>query len=167
MKKVLGLVMALVMILTAVSALAATPSKSTKNLTNVTTEEETVKVTVTKSNNPAVLELIEALTKNNAIPADAKKVLPEGSTATKVEELITLIIEGGTAEKDLTVNLVFPTSYTGKTVDVLLGILDGEKIVAWRYVKGIGKTDGSIDIVLSGALQDELNGHEFIAMIAD
>ncbi len=167
MKKVLGLVMALVMILTAVSAFAATPSKTTKNLTKVTTEDETVKVIITTSTNPAVLALIAALTTNNAIPADAKAALPEGSTATKVEELITLRIEGGTAEKDLIANLMFPTSYAGKTVDVLLGVLEGEKIAGWKCVKGTGKTDGSIDIVLSGALQDWLNGREFIAMVVD
>ena len=94
-------------------------------------------------------------------------VLPEGSAYTKVEEAVTLKIEGGTAEEDLVVNLKFPTNFAGKNVAVLLGVLDNGAIAEWKCVETAGKDDGSIDLTLSGELQDWLNGREFVALIAD
>ena len=167
MKKTLGLVMALVMILTAVSAFAAVPSKTTADLVKVTTESKNVTVTATANESAAVTALLEALMENNAIPADAKAVLPEGSTFTKVEEVATLKIAGGTAEEDLILNMEFPTNFAGKKVGVFLGLLGSDGITEWKFVEGTGKDDGSVDVVLSGELQDWLNGREFIALIAD
>ncbi len=167
MKKFLGLVMALVMVLTAVSAFAAIPSKTTKNLATVETNAKGVTVEATENESPAVVELLVTLMENNAIPADVKKALPEGSTYTKVEEVVTLKIDGGTAEEDLVISLSFPTSFAGKKVAVLLGALDNGKIAEWKCVEATGKEDGSIDLVLPGAIQDWLNGREFVAMIAD
>jgi len=167
MKKTLGLVMALVMILTAVSAFAAVPSKTTADLVTVTTTNKNVTVKATENESEAVTELLEKLTANNAIPTEAKAVLPEGSTATKVEEVTTLKIDGGTAEEDLVINLQFPTNFAGKQVSVMLGVLDNGKIAEWKSAEATAKEDGSIDVVLTGALQDWLNGREFIALIAD
>ena len=64
MKKTLGLVMALVMILTAVSAFAAVPSKTTADLVKVTTESKNVTVTATANESAAVTALLEALMEN-------------------------------------------------------------------------------------------------------
>ena len=167
MKKTLGLVLALVMILTAVSAFAAIPSKTTADLVDVTTDADGVTVTATENDSEAVNELLTALMENNAVPAAAAAVLPEGSTYTKVEEVTTLKITGGTAEKDLVVNLKFPTDFSGKNVAVFLGVLDNGKIAEWKVVETTGKNDGSIDLVLNGEMQDWLNGREFVTMIAD
>lgn len=167
MKKTLGLVLSLVMILTAVSAFAAVPSKTTADLVTVTTDNPNVTVTATENNSPAVTALLTALSANNAIPAAAAAVLPEGSTYSKVEEAVTLKIEGGTAEKDLVINLKFPESFAGKKVAVLLGVLDNDTITEWKFVEGVGKDDGSVDFTLDGEIQDWLNGREFIALVAD
>lgn len=167
MKKTLGLVMALVMILTAVSAFAAIPSKTTADLVTVTTENKDVTVIVTENDSEAVTTLLTALMEDNAIPADVKEVLPEDSAYTTVEEVVTLKIVGGTAEEDLVANLQFPTNFAGKKVVVLLGVLDNGVIAEWKSVETEGKDDGSIDLVLNGEIQDWLNGREFIALIAD
>ena len=167
MKKILGLVLALVMILTAVSALAANPSKTTADLVKATSDNQKVTVIITENNSKVVTDLMAALMANNGIPAEAAAVLPEGSTYSKVEEMTTLKIIGGTAEKDLVVNLKFPTNFAGKKVAVFLGVLDNGKIADWKVVETVGKNDGSIDLILTGAIQDWLNGREFIALIAD
>ena len=167
MKKTLGLVLALVMILTAVSAFAAIPSKTTDDLVTVTTENPNVTVVATENDSEAVTTLLTALMENNAIPTAAAAVLPEGNTYTKVEEVATLKIIGGTAEEDLTVNLKFPTDFSGKNVAVILGVLDNGVIAEWKVVETVGKDDGSIDLPLDGEMQDWLNGREFVALIAD
>ncbi len=167
MKKTLGLVLALVMILTAVSAFAAVPSKTTADLVTVTTENPGVTVIATENETEAVIELLTTLSENNAIPAAAAAAMPENSTYTKVEEVTTLQITGGTAEEDLVVNLKFPTDFSGKKVAVLLGVLENGKIVEWKSVETTGKDDGSIDLTLNGEMQDWLNGREFVALIAD
>lgn len=167
MKKTLGLVMALVMILTAVSAFAAVPSKTTEDLATVTTENQNVTVVETENDSEAVTTLLTALMADNSIPADLKALLPEGSTATKVEEAVTLQITGGTAEEDLVINVEFPTNFAGKTVAVFLGVLENGTIVEWKCIEATGKNDGSIDLVLDGEMQDWLNGREFLALVAD
>ena len=171
MKKTLGLVMVLVMILTAISAFAAVPSKTTADLVDVKTQEENVKVTATENTDEAILNLLASLMADNSInnlPAEAKAVLPEDSTYAQVVEAVTLVIEGGTAEKDLIINLKFPTSFeAGKKLGVLLGVPAGTLIPEWKFVEGIGKDDGSVDVVLNGELQDWLNGREFIALVLE
>lgn len=167
MKKTLGLVLSLVMILTAVSAFAAVPSKTTEDLVDVTTDNANVSVIVTENDSEAVTTLLSALMVNNAVPAAAAAVLPEGSTYSKVEEVATLKIVGGTAEKDLVVNLKFPTSFAGKNVAVFLGALENGAVAEWKVVETAGKNDGSIDLTLDGEMQDWLNGREFIALVAD
>lgn len=167
MKKTLGLVLSLVMILTAVSAFAAVPSKTTEDLVDVTTDNANVSVIVTENDSEAVTTLLNALMVNNAVPAAAAAVLPEGSTYSKVEEVATLKIVGGTAEKDLVVNLKFPTSFAGKNVAVFLGVLENGAVAEWKVVETAGKNDGSIDLTLDGEMQDWLNGREFIALVAD
>ncbi len=167
MKKFLGLVLALVMILTAVSAFAAIPSKTTKNLVEVKSNTEDVTVTATDNDSEEVVTLLATLIVNNAIPDELKDSLPEGSTVTKIEDAVTLKIDGGTAEKDLVVNLKLTTSYEeNKEFIVLLGAMENGKIVEWRSVKAIGQKDGSINMVLPGSIQDWLGGREFIALIA-
>lgn len=167
MKKTLGLVLSLVMILTAVSAFAAVPSKTTEDLVDVTTDNANVSVIVTENDSEAVTTLLNDLMVNNAVPAEAAAVLPEGSTYSKVEEVATMKIEGGTAEKDLVINLEFPTSFAGKNVAVFLGVLENGAVAEWKVVETAGKNDGSIDLTLNGELQDWLNGREFIVMVAD
>lgn len=167
MKKTLGLVLALVMILTAVSAFADIPSKTTEDLVKVTTDSSNVTVIVTENESEAVTTLLTALMADNAIPTTVAAALPAGSTYSKVEEVTTLKIIGGTAEKDLVVNLEFPTNFVGKNVAIFLGVLDNGAIAEWKIVETVGKDDGSIDLVLTGEMQDWLNGREFIALVAD
>ena len=64
MKKTLGLVLSLVLILTAVSAFAAVPSKTTADLVTVTDDNSNVIVTATENNSPAVTALLTALSAN-------------------------------------------------------------------------------------------------------
>ena len=167
MKKTLGLVMALVMILTAVSALADIPSKTTADLVVVTTTNKKVVVKVTENETKPVTDLLETLAVSNSIPYAAKKTLPEGSTYKTVLEAITLKIEGGTAEEDLVVNLAFQTNFKGKNVAVFLGAIEKDAIVEWKSVETVGKDDGSIDLTLDGEIQDWLNGREFIVLVAE
>ena len=167
MKKTLGLVMALVMILTAVSALADFPSKTTADLVKVATTSKNVTVIATENESEPVVELLKTLIKDNSIPAEAKKALPEGSKYTKVLEAATIKIVGGTAEEDLVVNLAFQTNFKGKEIAILLGAIENNKIVEWKSVELVGKDDGTIDLTLDGDIQDWLNGREFIALIAE
>lgn len=167
MKKTLGLVMALVMILTAVSALADIPSKTTADLVVVTTTNKKVTVIVTENESEPVTQLLETLVVSDSIPVAAKKALPEGSKYKKVVEAATLKIVGGTAEEDLVVNLAFQTLFKGKEVAVLLGAIEKGSIVEWKSVETVGKDDGTIDLTLDGEIQDWLNGREFIVLIAE
>ncbi len=172
MKRILGLVLALVMVLSAVSAFAAIPSKSTNNLYKATTDTQNVTVEVTENESAPVVELLTELLANNAtIPDELKKnVLGEDSPYTKVEEVLTMKIDGDLAEKnELTVNvgLNFPSEYTGKTVAVLLGKLVDGKIDGWESVEATVKEDGSIDLVLSAKILEWLDGHEFVMMVCD
>ena len=169
MKKTLGLVMALVMIMTAVSAFAAIPSKTTEDLVKVTTENENVTVVATENDTAPVTELLATIANSDAnnIPAEAKASLPEGSTYSKVDEVTTLKIEGGTAEEDLVINLQFPSNFAGKNVAIMLGVLDNGTIAEWKSVETVGKDDGTIDLTLSGEIQDWLNGREFIVLVAE
>ncbi len=167
MKKVLGLVMALVLILSAVSAFAAVPSKTTEDLVVIQVEDDVI-VVATNNETPAVTELLTALIADNtAIPAEAKKALPEGSSYKEVTDAATLQIIGeGTAEKDLVVSLSFATDYANKKVALLLGVLENGVIKEWKTVEATGKSDGTIDLVLDGTLQDWLGGREFIVLVA-
>ena len=167
MKKTLGLVMAIVMILTAVSALADIPSKTAADLVEVKTTSKNVTVIATENESEEVVELLQTLIKDNSIPAEAKKALPEGSKYTKVLEAATMKITGGTAEEDLVLNLKFTTKLKGKELAVLLGAIENNKIVEWKSVEVVGKDDDTIDLTLDGEIQDWLNGREFIALIAE
>ncbi len=167
MKKIFALVSALVLALTAFSAFAEFPSKTTADLVRAETDAEGVQIIVTENNIEAVTDLLKALNEDNSIPAAVKAMLPEGSNFTRVEEAATLQIMGGTAEGNLVIDLHFPTNFTGKDVVVFLGILNSNPITEWKYVEATGNEDGSVRLVLTGEIQDWLNGREFIALVAD
>ncbi len=174
MRKILGLVLALVMILTAVSAFAAIPSKTTTDLITVETNSGTAIVTATANESPAVVALLTDLIEDNtAIPAAAKKALPEGTTVKEVKDAVTLRIDQGAAEADeLVINLQLTSSFDvkegeEKEIIALIGVLDGGKIAEWKSVKAIAKAGGKVDLVVPSDVQEWLGTREFIVLFAE
>ncbi len=173
MRKILGLVLALVMILTAVSAFADIPSKTSADLVTVNSSGGAV-VEATSNESPAVVELLRTLINDKkAIPEEAKKALPKGTNVTEAKDAVTLKLKQGAAEaNELTISLELTSSFVvneneEKEITALIGVLEDGKITKWFSATAIAKAGGKIDLKLSSELQEQLVGKEFIVLFAE
>ena len=159
MKKIFALVLALVMVLCAVSALAG-PSKQNENIGGATTNEP--EVTMTKVDDTeettAIKEKIQEANENgnplDGIPEDVRSQIPEGRT--KINEMDTYILEGddGTSDQILLI-FKFETPYEdGQAVTVLFGIAPAGAETIWLVKEGKGNADGDVEVLVT---RDELN----------
>ncbi len=178
MKKTLALVLALVMVLCAVSAMA----EGSK------TVDDTQKTTVTNgyTNAPAEAELptMEIVTPSaaaqavidqfktahdagdilSALPDDVKAQL--GEEEVNINEMIAVKFSGDTNVTDaVEVTLSFMTKYNaGDEVSVLVGKLDGEN-VKWTVMKGKINEDGEVVLIVPAEMVKDFENDEFLVAV--
>ncbi len=180
MKKILALVLALMMILTAVSALAAgspenpggkTTGGCTTGYTVDTTEEEAKEDEIeapTVADTDATKAIKEELQKAaesgdvlSALPDDVKAEI--GEEFTKVSEMVTIkIAEGLDAKKGLTIKKKFQTPYAAGKIKVLLAVPGADGKVEWIALNGNVNADGEVVVVIDEAIYNKIAGKEIV-----
>ena len=180
MKKILALVLALMMVLTAVSALAAgspenpggkTTGGGTTGYSTDTTEEETKEDEVeaaTVADTDATKAIKEELQKA-AESGDVLSVLPDdvkaeiGEEFTKVNEMVTIkIAEGLDATKGLSIKKAFQTPYAKGAIKVLVAVPGADGKVEWIAVNGNVNEDGEVVAVVDEAIYNKIAGKEIV-----
>lgn len=177
MKRILALVLASLLALTALSALAeGTPSKTVDDLVVVkVVDRSDVNVIVVETENEVVdnfLEALQAKVEENtsiaeALPEAAIAALPEDAAVTSVVEVIPLKVVKTTEEieaETVIVNMKLATDFTGKTFFVLLGIVAPDGIKDWRRAPAVALEDGSVNVELNKETLNWLGDNEFLAM---
>lgn len=180
MKKILALVLALMMILTAVSALAAgspetpggkTTGGGTTGYTVDTTEEEAKEDEIeapTVADTDATKAIKEELQKAaesgdvlSALPDDVKAEI--GEEFTKVSEMVTIKIPTGlNAKKGLTIKKAFQTPYAKGAIKVLLAVPGADGKVEWIALNGNVNEDGEVVVVVDEAIYNKIAGKEIV-----
>ena len=177
MKKILALVLALVMVLTAVSALAAGSPENPGGKTgggatgySVDTTEETKETELaTVADTDATKAIKEELKKAaesgdvlSALPADVKAKI--GEEFTKVSEMVTIkLAQGLDAKKGLIVKKAFQTPYkSGEKVTVLLAVPGADGKVEWIVFEGTANADGEVVFVVDEATYNKIAGTEIV-----
>ena len=180
MKKILALVLALTMILTAVSAFAAGSPENPGGKGGGTTggggstgydtaaEEE---VTMGKvADNDATKAIKQLFVDGNAagdplskLPDDVKGKIAEGFKT--VNEMVTYQLSGDIGAVDtLTLTFTFETKYAdGEEVTVLIGIA-GAKETEWIVKTGKGNKDGDVVVSLTKAELDKISSNPFVVI---
>lgn len=182
MKKILALVLALTMILTAVSAFAAgspspvNPGGKGGGTTggggytgyDTTAEEE---VTMGKvADNDATKAIKQLFVDGNAagdplskLPDDVKGKIAEGFKT--VNEMVTYQLSGDVSKvNSLTLTFTFETKYAdGEEVTVLIGIA-GAKETEWIVKTGKGDKDGNVVVSVTKAELDKISSNPFVVI---
>ena len=177
MKKIIALVLALMMVLCAVSALAA-DSKSNNNIGNGTvvtgnekTEEEVKIVKVgdtaaTKAIKDAVTAAFQGGNVLDAFPDAVKAQLPED--AATVNEMDTYQLDGDVSGMNsLTLVFKFETPYPeGEEVTVLLIIPAAEEggEAEWITLKGKANADGDVVVTVDAATLAKVQNNPFVVI---
>ena len=183
MKKTLALVLALVMVLCAVSAIAE-GSKTVEDTQKTTVNNggyyapaapaapaELPSLEIVSTPSAAIQAIIDQFKAAHdagddlgALPDDVKVQI--GSELTKVNEMIAVKFSGDTNVADaVEVTLSFMTKYTpGDEVAVLIGEMDGEN-VKWTVLKGKVNDDGDVVVMVPAALVKGLESNEFLVAV--
>ena len=179
MKKILALVLALVMVLTAVSALAAGSPENPGGKTGGgsgatgysadTTEETKETELATVADTDATKAIKEELKKAaesgdvlSTLPADVKAKI--GEEFTKVSEMVTIkLAQGLDAKNGLIVKKAFQTPYkSGEKVTVLLAAPGADGKVEWIVLEGTANADGEVVFVVDEATYNKIAGTEIV-----
>ena len=169
MKKILALVLAALMVMTAVSAFAA-GSKENKNINYGTTDDEEVtlgSVTATAK----LQEIIDAVTAA-AKDGDALKGLPEDVAAKIPAEMKTInemtcwqLSGDPTKLSELELVFKFETPYEeGEEVTLLIGISPADADVEWLVLTGKGNADGDVVVKVTSAELNKIANNPFIVI---
>ena len=180
MKRILALVLASLLALTALSVLAeGTPSKTVDDLLVVeVVNTDAVDVIVDETENEVVDDFLEALQAKveentsiaEALPESAIAALPEDAAITSVFEVVPLKVEKSTEEievETVIVNMKLATEFTGKTFFVLLGIVAPDGIDDWKLAPATALEDGSVNVELDKETLNWLGNNEFLAMFLE
>ncbi len=167
MKKILALVLALVMVLTAVSALAADSPENPGGKTGGGETKETELATVadtdaTKAIKEELKKAAESGDVLSALPADVKAKI--GEEFTKVSEMVTIkLAQGLDAKKGLIIKKAFQTPYkSGEKVTVLLAVPGADGKVEWVVLEGTANADGEVVFVIDEAIYNKIAGTEIV-----
>lgn len=180
MKKTLALVLALVMVLCAVSAMAE-GSKTVEDTQKTTVNNggyyapaapaELPSLEIVSTPSAAIQAIIDQFKAAHdagddlgALPDDVKGQI--GSELTKVNEMIAVKFSGDTnVANAVEVILSFMTKYTpGDEVAVLIGEMDGEN-VKWTVLKGKVNDDGDVVVMVPAAMVKGLENNEFLIAV--
>ncbi len=193
MKKLVSVLVALMLCLTAVAMAESVPSKTTDDMTNISVSAENMPadssmVVATSEKDEEHLAAcekeIKKLQESASVAAyfgEVKNAAGEvvsltevlGTDALNVFEFTTLTVENFKEEYGkVTANIQFATSYTpGEKVLVMIGLItvaeDGAQNVAWTVFEGVAADDGSINVVLDPATMTSIqNGTAVMAVIS-
>ncbi len=177
MKKILSLVLALMMVLTAVSALAV-GSKETPGgggSSAATDEEPEIKIVVVEGTelSKAVVEQFKKAfgTSDPLAPlsAEIKEKVPADYGT--VNEMLTAQFSGevGAVKKEVKMNMKFETAYgAGEKVIVVIGILPADATsvsvadIVWQEFDGTGEADGSVTFTIPKDTFVKINTNPFV-----
>lgn len=183
MKKTLALVLALVMVLCAVSAMAE-GSKTVEDTQSTTVtsgggyyapapapaeaEVPTMEIVTPSAAAQAIIDQFKAAHDAgdilSALPDDVKAQVGEGLV--NVNEMIAVKFNGDTNVTDaVEVTLSFMTKYNaGDEVAVLVGKLDGEN-VKWTVMKGKINEDGDVVLIVPAEMVKDFENDEFLIAV--
>jgi hypothetical protein len=170
MKKIFALVLAAIMILSAVGAMAA-GSKSSSTISYVVPPEEPIKVVKTEDNDgtSAIKQaIIDAQANGSAIdglPAPVKEKLGEGYV--NINEMETYKIEGDIDGVSDDVKLVFKfaTPYPeGETVILAIGIVPPEGEAEWLVKEGVANADGDVEVTVTKEELQKISDNPFVVI---
>lgn len=187
MKKIFALILALALVLTAVSAFAAgsktnndiATSTASTGSTSASTKEDASEADddeitsdilddneATKALKEKLAAALEAGDVLSALPEDVRAEIPEGYT--NVNEVVTYkldkVPEGTTS---LTLNFKFETLYAeGEKVIVAFVIpAEDEGEDEWILLEGIGQADGSVNVTLNEENIEKIVGKEVTVIV--
>ncbi len=169
MKKIISLVVALVLVLVAVSALAG-PSKTNADLEKVESDYVTASDKTYDGVEKLIEDLMEKEGKVEGLPEEVKAALPEDVEVETVDEVVTLAFtDEEIKEYPLIINMQFGTNYTGKTVVMVVGALnDKGEVDEWLPGKEqTGNKDGTLDLVLTEADVNWLAGRDYVVLVLE
>ena len=165
MKKIVSLVLALALVLTAVSAFAAGSKQQPTPTTQDVTPEISISFIPDTSASATIIkafkEAHDAGDDLKALPDDVRAKIGEGQT--KISELLTAKFEGDLSKitGDMVLIVKFETPYKeGEKVTVLLGILN--EPVEWHTFSGVGLKDGSVQITVPKDIFDKVQTDPFV-----
>lgn len=169
MKKILALVLALMMVLFAVSAVAAN-SKQNNNISNAEVEDSPVDLEKaedteeTKAVKDAITEANEAGDPTTGLPEDIQGQLPEGFKA--INEMDTYKLAGELGDDD-PVRLVFTfqTPYEkGQKVPLAVAVCPPEKETFWLFWNGTGIEGGDVETWVAKADLEKIGESPFVVI---
>ena len=182
MKKILALVLALMMVLSAVAALAeeGTPSITPGDIETAVTNNPKVKVIVNAPDSEQTAAIKEQLLNGDeeaAIEYIKESVSGEAGSAVAaiidkytVDEVQTQVI--GAEPEDLkelnslTVTYTFNTKYDkGETVYILIGIPGEGTDVEWVLLQGTADEEGNVTVTFDEALLAKLGTDEYVVVV--
>lgn len=173
MKKILSLVLAMVLVLTAVSAFAEA-SKTNLNIPVVEDNAPEVEVMLPEEEIPAVAAVVESLKAAadggdvlSALPEEIRAALPEDQKNINEIAPIQFIGKEEEIKNDLVVTTKFTTLYTpGEKVTVLLARVNVDP-VEWFAFEGTVQEDGSVQFVIpADTVKTFLNEDMAVAVVS-
>ena len=173
MKKILALVLALALVLTAVSAFAEA-SKTNLNIPVVEDNAPEVEVLLPEEEIPAVAAVVESLKAAadggdvlSALPEEIRAALPEDQKNINEIAPIQFIGKEEEIKNDLVITTKFTTLYTpGEKVTVLLARVNVDP-VEWFAFEGTVQDDGSVQFVIpADTVKTFLNEDMAIAVVS-
>ena len=172
MKKILSLVLALMMILVAVSALAA-GSKETPGgggSSEATDEEPAIGIEIIDDNDLSKAA-IEAFKKDPLGPLSAEDKAKIPADYGTINEMLTAQFNGevGAVKKEVKMNMKFETSYgEGEKVIVVIGIMPADATnakvedIEWQEFDGVGEANGSVTFTVPKDTFVKINTNPFV-----
>ncbi len=170
MKKVLALVLALMLVLTAVSALA-NGSKGNGDIGQADTDAAELDLAKAEDNEgtsaikQAIIDAQEAGNAIDGLPADVQSQLPEGFAT--INEMDTYKLGGGceNAEEPIILTFKFETPYTeGEEVVLAIGIVPPEAEAEWLVKTGKANADGDVEVAVTKAELNKISDNPFVVI---
>ena len=178
MKKILALVLALALVLTAVSAFAATNSKENPggggggyiggqdDTTDETEEPSLEKVGDTDATKEIKQLIIDGEAEGDPLgklPEDVKGKVPADQKT--VNEMVTYQLKGDVSNLDsLKLVFSFETKYgDGEAVTILIGI-PADGATEWIVLEGKGNKDGDVEVTVDGATLNKIANNPFVVI---
>lgn len=169
MKKILALVLTLVMILTAVSAMAG-DSKKTQDMTygtintgNAAVPVGVAKVTPTKALQE-IMDQVKAAGGRKGLPADVDAKIP--AERTNINEMGTFALTGDVDKvSEAELIFTFATKYPeGEEVTVLIIVDMGDKGVEWLELTGKANSNGDVVVKLTSDQLAKISNNPFLVL---
>lgn len=170
MKKILALVIAAIMILTAVSALA-TESKENEDIAQGSTNVDGLDMDTAEDNEgtSAIKDAIKEAAENgdaiDGLPDEVKDQLPDGFATINDMETFQLDGDFDAAEEPIILTFKFETPYEeGEKVVVAIGIVPPEGEAEWLVKEGEGNADGAVEVEVTIEELNKISDNPFVVI---